>query len=122
MLVNDEYTADRDRRTGRAKGWKGPERRLIAPEAGGQLLEQGDHPTGAAAAAQAGSGELTTQGDADDAPRYGDWVRHSTGTTSGARGHEGEDFPGEHTWGEEQAERERRESGPDRRKNRQNDG
>ena len=122
MLVNDEYTADRDRRSGRARGWDGPERRLIAPEAGGQLLEQGDHPTGAAASLQGTAGDTTTPGDADDAPNYGDWVRHSTGTTSGARGHEGEDFPGEQTWGEAQAERERRDFGSDRRKNRQNDG
>ena len=114
MVLNDEYTADRDRRTGRAKGWKGPERRLISPEAGGQLLEQGDHPTAATGAIQTD----TPQGDADDAPRYGDWVKHSTGTTSGARGHEGEDFPGENTLGEEQAEQERRTNGGDRRKNR----
>ena len=51
--------------------------------------------------------------DTDDAPRYGDWPRHSTGATSGARGHEGHDFPGEATWGE--AEEERKERGADRR-------
>jgi len=178
MVVNDEYTADRDRRTGRAKGWKGPERRHISPDAEGQLLEQGDQPAGPAGSFAGSSTEFTTgggegsnepneftaqrnrtdvgalgtddregrepdeadprrggtgdeggaatlgggvfegQGDADDAPRYGDWVKHSTGTTSGARGQEGEDFPGENTWGEEEAERERRISGADRRKNR----
>ena len=64
MLVNDEYTADRDRRTGRAKGWKGPERRRIAPDAGGQLLEQGDLP--------AAAGTLEAQSVADDAPHHGD--------------------------------------------------
>ncbi len=46
------------------------------------------------------------EGSADDAPNYGDWTRHSTGTTSGAIGHEGFDFEGEGTWGESERARE----------------
>jgi hypothetical protein len=166
MPVNDEYTADRDRRRGRWRGWDGPERR-IASAAGGQLLEQGDRPGGPignfagsdsefttsgglgsnepndwthqrnqtdvgalgaddregrepdeadprtggtgdeGGAATLGGGVYEGQGEPEDAPRYGDWVRHSTGTTSGARGHEGEDFSGENSFGEAQAETER---------------
>lgn len=64
-----------------------------------------------------GGGIYQGEGDTDDAPRYGDWPRHSTGATSGARGHEGHDFPGENTWGEAQADEERRERGADRRIN-----
>ena len=54
-----------------------------------------------------GGGIYQDEGDVEDAPRHGDWSRHSTGTTSGARGHEGHDFPGERTWGEAQADAER---------------
>ena len=43
---------------------------------------------------------------AASAPNYGDWIRHSTGTTSGALGHEGLDFEGEDTWGESERRRE----------------
>ena len=181
MAVNDEYTADRDRRNPRAEAWRGPERR-IASAAGGQLLEEGDDPTGPVGnfggsdteftnsggqgsnqpndwthqrdrtdvgalgtddrearepdeadprtggtgdeggAATIGGGVYEDQGETEDAPRYGDWTRHGTGTGSGARGHEGEDFPGEHTFGESQADDERRsatggeeEAGRDRR-------
>ena len=56
-----------------------------------------------------GGGIYQDEGDVEDAPRHGDWPRHSTGATSGARGHEGIDFPGEDTWGEAQAEAERGE-------------
>jgi osmotically-inducible protein OsmY len=49
------------------------------------------------------------EGSTDDAPRHGDWQRHSTGATSGARGQEGFGNPGENTWGEEQFRAERRE-------------
>ncbi len=49
------------------------------------------------------------EGSEDDAPSYGDWQRHSTGATSGARGQEGFGNPGEETWGEEQFRAERRE-------------
>lgn len=166
MRVNDEYTADRDRRRPRAEAWRGPERRIATP-AGGQLLEEGDQPTGPignfggsdtefttaggqgsnqpndwtyrrdqtdvgalgtddrearepdeadprtggtgdeGGAATIGGSVYEDQGETEDAPRYGDWVRHSSGTGSGARGHEGEDFPGEHTYGEALAEDER---------------
>jgi osmotically-inducible protein OsmY len=55
-----------------------------------------------------GGGVYPDEGSPEDAPRYGDWQRHSSGTTSGARGQEGLSFPGEQTWGEERdaAERE----------------
>jgi len=169
MPVNDEYTADRDRRKPRAEAWPGPERR-IAQAAAGQLLEEGDRPGGPignfggsdtefttsggqgsnqpndwtfqrdqtdvgalgtddresrepdeadrrtagtgdeGGAATIGGGVYEDQGETEDAPRYGDWVRHSSGTTSGARGHEGEDFTGENTFGEAQAEAEREET------------
>ena len=56
-----------------------------------------------------GGGVYPNEGDPDDAPAYGDWQRHSTGGSSGARGQEGFGFPGEHTWGEEQFKAERRE-------------
>ena len=151
-------------------GWKGPERRSrFAPSAGGQLLEEGEAPSGPTGriednpneftsdggkgtntpnewteqrnrstigtpgvddretrehdeadpetggtgdeggAATLGGGVFEGQGSEEDAPSHGDWTRHSTGATSGARGHEGIDFPGENTWGEEEAERERKE-------------
>jgi hypothetical protein len=102
MAVNDEYTADRDRRRPRAEAWRGPERRIATP-AGGQLLEEGDEPAGPIGDF---GGSDTARRD-QDAPSYGDWVRHSSGTGSGARGHEGEDFPGEHTYGEALADDER---------------
>jgi osmotically-inducible protein OsmY len=56
-----------------------------------------------------GGGVYPDEGSEDDAPSYGDWQRHSTGATSGARGQEGFGNPGEQTWGEEQYEAERRE-------------
>jgi len=56
-----------------------------------------------------GGGVYPDEGAEDDAPSYGDWQRHSSGATSGARGQEGLGFPGEHTWGEEQYTAERRE-------------
>ncbi|MFL5494526.1 MAG: BON domain-containing protein [Gemmatimonadales bacterium] len=61
-----------------------------------------------------GGGVYPDEGSEDDAPSYGDWQRHSSGTTSGARGQEGLSFPGEHTWGEAQdaAEREEGQGAP----------
>jgi osmotically-inducible protein OsmY len=56
-----------------------------------------------------GGGVYPDEGSPDDAPSYGDWQRHSTGATSGARGQEGFGNPGENTWGEEQFRAERRE-------------
>jgi osmotically-inducible protein OsmY len=56
-----------------------------------------------------GGGVYPDEGSEDDAPSYGDWQRHSSGASSGARGQEGLGFPGEHTWGEEQYGAERRE-------------
>jgi osmotically-inducible protein OsmY len=49
------------------------------------------------------------EGASEDAQGYGDWQRHSSGTTSGARGQEGLGFPGEQTWGEERFRAERNE-------------
>jgi hypothetical protein len=56
-----------------------------------------------------GGGVYPDEGSEDDAPSYDDWQRHSSGTTSGARGQEGLSFPGEHTWGEAQDAAEREE-------------
>jgi hypothetical protein len=56
-----------------------------------------------------GGGVYPDQGAPEDTPSYGDWQRHSSGTTSGARGQEGIGFSGEHTWGEEQFNAELRE-------------
>jgi osmotically-inducible protein OsmY len=56
-----------------------------------------------------GGGVYPDEGAPEDAPSYGDWQRHSTGATSGARGQEGLGNPGEETWGEEQFRAERRE-------------
>ncbi len=79
-----------------------------------QLLERGEGPT---PEEQIDPGvespsEVVNEGGAaaaDDTPSYGDWQRHSTGATSGARGQEGFGNPGENTWGEEQFQAERRE-------------
>jgi osmotically-inducible protein OsmY len=57
-----------------------------------------------------GGGVYPDEGAPEDAPRYGDWQRHSSGATSGARGQEGLGFPGEQTWGEEQYSADRREA------------
>jgi osmotically-inducible protein OsmY len=56
-----------------------------------------------------GGGVYPDEGSPDDTPSYGDWQRHSTGASSGARGQEGFGNPGENTWGEEQFRAERRE-------------
>jgi BON domain len=56
-----------------------------------------------------GGGVYPDEGTEDNAPSYGDWQRHSTGTDSGARGQEGLGNPGEDTWGEAQFRAERRE-------------
>jgi osmotically-inducible protein OsmY len=56
-----------------------------------------------------GGGVYPDEGSPDDTPRHGDWQRHSTGASSGARGQEGFGNPGENTWGEEQFRAERSE-------------
>jgi osmotically-inducible protein OsmY len=56
-----------------------------------------------------GGGTYHDQGAPEDAPRQGDWARHSTGGTSGARGREGMAQSERGTWGEDQSRRERRE-------------
>ena len=61
-----------------------------------------------------GGGTYYGEGDPDDAPGYGDWGRNATGATSGARGREGFDYPGEGTWGEAQRARESVRTAPAR--------
>ncbi|HEX6643914.1 MAG TPA: hypothetical protein VF037_04510 [Gemmatimonadales bacterium] len=100
----NEWTAARNRSTIGTPGADDRETREpdeADPETGGTGDEGG--------ASTTGGGVFEGQGNEEDAPRYGDWTRHSTGATSGARGHEGIDFPDENTWGEEEAERERKE-------------
>ena len=64
-----------------------------------------------------GGGVYPDEGPSEEAPRYGDWRRHSSGATSGARGQEGFGNPGEGTWGEERRAAERREEqGPSGRR------
>jgi len=95
--------------------------RIKREEDSSQLLERGDTPSvDEVIDPEVDSpSEITSEGGGseDDAPSYGDWSRHSTGSTSGARGQEGFSFPGEKTWGEAESRRERREEqrGSDRR-------
>jgi BON domain len=56
-----------------------------------------------------GGGTYPDEGSPEDAPRHGDWKRHTSGGSSGARGQEGLSFPGERTWGEDQYRTERKE-------------
>ena len=81
-----------------------------------QLLERGETPPADERLdPQVDSpGESTDEGaPANDASydlnRQGDWARHSTGGTSGARGREGMAQSERGTWGEDQSRRERRE-------------
>jgi hypothetical protein len=81
---------------------------------GGPLREPGESPNeriggtgGDGGYSTLGGGVYPDEGSDEDAPRYGDWQRHSSGTTSGARGQEGLSFPGEQTWGEAQDAAER---------------
>jgi osmotically-inducible protein OsmY len=83
---------------------------------GGPFSEPGEPPNprtggtgGEGGYSTLGGGVYEDEGATEDAPRYGDWQRHSSGATSGARGQEGLGFPGEHTWGEEQFRAERQE-------------
>ncbi|HEY3011280.1 MAG TPA: hypothetical protein VGJ36_00940 [Gemmatimonadales bacterium] len=82
---------------------------------GGSFSEPGDvrHPGtgtgGEGGYSTLGGGVYPDEGSDEDAPNYGDWQRHSSGATSGARGQEGLGFPGEATWGEEQYTAERKE-------------
>jgi osmotically-inducible protein OsmY len=123
---------------GRGRAPAGGKSRIKRQEDSSQLLERGETPSddelidpevdspseitsgggpGTDSGSVAGEGGYSTlgggvypdEGSADDAPSYGDWSRHSTGGTSGARGQEGFSFPGEHTWGEAESRRERRE-------------
>jgi osmotically-inducible protein OsmY len=83
---------------------------------GGPLSDPGQSPSsptrgtgGEGGYSTLGGGVYQDEGSPDDAPSYGDWQRHSSGATSGARGQDGLGFPGEHTWGEEQFNAERQE-------------
>ncbi|MGH7510307.1 MAG: BON domain-containing protein [Gemmatimonadales bacterium] len=83
---------------------------------GGQLSEP-RQPANPRTGGTGGEGSYSTLGGEvyqdeasdEDAPSYGDWQRHSSGASSGARGQEGLGYPGEETWGEEQYTAERRE-------------
>lgn len=91
------YRGDDRRRE--SAGWRGPERRSrFAAGSAGQLLEEGAAPSGPTSPLEDSANVEATLGSGT-----------FEGPTAGARGHEGVDFPGEHTWGEEEAERERRE-------------
>jgi osmotically-inducible protein OsmY len=57
-----------------------------------------------------GGGVYPDEGAPEDAPGYGDWQRHSSRATSGARGQEGLGFPGDRTWGEEQYSEDRQQA------------
>jgi osmotically-inducible protein OsmY len=93
---------------------------------GGSLTEPGEQPNprsggtgGEGGYSTLGGGVYPDEGREKDAPSYGDWQRHSSAASSGARGQEGLSFPGEETWGEEQYRIQRQEeqgsSRPDRR-------
>ena len=56
-----------------------------------------------------GGGTYHDEGSPEDTPRQGDWARHSTGGTSGARGREGMAQSERGTWGDDQSRRERLE-------------
>jgi osmotically-inducible protein OsmY len=75
----------------------------------GEIRNPGTGTGGEGGYSTLGGGVYPDEGSEDDAPAYGDWQRHSSGATSGARGQEGLGFPGEETWGEEQYRAERRE-------------
>ena len=114
----NEFTSDGGEGTNSPNQWTGPRNRSTIGTPGVDDREtrepdEADPATGGTGdeggAATLGGGVFEGQGSEEDAPRYGVWTRHSTGTTSGARGHEGLDFPGENTWGEEEADRERKE-------------
>jgi hypothetical protein len=83
---------------------------------GGRFSGRGDPPNprsggtgGEGGFSTLGGGVYPDEGASEDAPGYGDWQRHSSGTDSGARGQEGFIYSGEQTWGEEQFKAERRE-------------
>jgi hypothetical protein len=83
---------------------------------GGPLSRPGEQPNprsggtgGDGGYSTLGGGVYPDEGREEDAPNYGDWQRHSSGTDSGARGQEGLSYPGESTWGEEQYRMQRQE-------------
>ena len=89
---------------------EGPsEGEVLDPEVGSpsEITSEDSGTSGEGGYSTLGGGVYPDEGDPDDAPSHGDWQRHSTGASSGARGQEGVSFPGEHTWGESQFRRER---------------
>jgi hypothetical protein len=74
-----------------------------------QLLERGETPGPGEAVEPDVESLYSDEGAPEDAPRQGDWARHSTGATSGARGREGMAQSQRGTWGDDQSRRERRE-------------
>jgi osmotically-inducible protein OsmY len=98
-----DFTSEGGRGTNTPDRWGGPERDPRDDPPNPRTANTG----GEGGYATLGGGTYYGEGDRDDAPRYGDWGRNATGATSGARGQEGFDYPGEHTWGESQREQER---------------
>lgn len=108
-------------------------RHVQSPPGHSELLESGNGPGGPAGSFGGSPNEFTSDGgfgsnigyrsrdpstigggrwpddSSLDAPRYGDWLRHSTGAGGGGLGHEGIGFPGESSWGESEYAREARE-------------
>jgi osmotically-inducible protein OsmY len=98
-----EFTTEGGRGTNTPDRWGGPGRGERDDPPNPRTANTG----GDGGFATLGGGTYYGEGDPDDAPRYGDWGRNATGATSGARGQEGFDYPGEHTWGESQRQVER---------------
>jgi osmotically-inducible protein OsmY len=101
-----EFTSEGGRGTNTPDRYGGPLRRRDDPP---NPRNQGTG--GEGGFSTIGGGTYFGEGDSDDAPRAGDWSRHSSGGTSGARGREGLVYEGEHTWGEAEQQRERDQMG-----------
>jgi osmotically-inducible protein OsmY len=100
-----EFTSEGGRGTNTPDRYGGPLRRRDDPP---NPRNQGTG--GEGGFSTLGGGTYFGEGDASDAPRAGDWARHSTGAGSGARGREGLVFEGENTWGESEQARERQQT------------
>jgi osmotically-inducible protein OsmY len=98
-----EFTTEGGRGTNTPDRWGGPRRNERNDPPNPRTANTG----GEGGYSTLGGGTYYGEGDPDDAPGYGDWGRNATGASSGARGQEGFDYPGEHTWGETQREQER---------------
>jgi osmotically-inducible protein OsmY len=105
-----DFTSEGGRGTNTPDRYGGPLRRRDDPANDRNQGSGGDGGFGTL-----GGGTYYGEGDRDDAPRHGDWSRHATGGGSGALGHEGLVYEGEHTWGEGDAHREQAERRTDER-------